>query len=173
MSGVSFVVEVKVRFADVDHARIVYYPRFFHYFHVAFEEMFEQVLGMKYPEVLDGEHVGFPAVKTEAEYRSPVRFGDVLRIRVTCARLGSRSVTLRYRAERAHSVTVRSSATGGGGVAKWPTGIVSSEDLAHAGQDTILCTEAQVTTACVDMRTFTSQVIPEKYRALFARFAEA
>jgi 4-hydroxybenzoyl-CoA thioesterase len=136
-----FVVEVKVRFGDVDHAQIVYYPRFFHYFHIAFEEMFEQVIGMKYPEVIDGEHVGFPAVKTEAEYRSPVRFGDVLRIRVTCARLGSRSVTLRYRAERAK-----------GG---------------------ILCAEAQVTTACVDMRTFTSQTIPEKYRALFARFAEA
>ena len=136
-----FIVEVKVRFADVDHARIVYYPRFFHYFHIAFEEMFEKVLGMKYPEVLDGEHVGFPAVKTEAEYRSPVRFGDVLRIHVTCVRLGSRSVTLRYRAERA--------------------------------KDGVICTEARVTTACVDMRTFTSQTIPAKYNELFSRFAEA
>jgi 4-hydroxybenzoyl-CoA thioesterase len=136
-----FVAEVKVRFADVDHARIVYYPRFFHYFHIAFEELFEREMGMKYPEVIDGDHVGFPAVKTEAEYRSPVRFGDVLRIRVTCSRLGSRSVTLHYRAERV--------------------------------KDGVLCTEARVTTACVDMRTFTSQVIPEKYRELFARFSEA
>ena len=136
-----FVVEVKVRFADVDHARVVYYPRFFHYFHIAFEEMFEQVFGMSYPQVIDGEHVGFPSVRTEAEYRSPVRFGDVLRIRITCVRLGSRSVTLRYRAERV--------------------------------KDGVLCTEAKVTTACVDMRTFTSQAIPEKYRALFSRFIEA
>ena len=136
-----FVTEVKVRFADVDHARVVYYPNFFHYFHIAFEEMFEQVFGMTYPQVIDGEHVGFPSVKTEAEYRSPARFGDVLRIRITCVRLGSRSVTLRYRA--------------------------------HRVKDGVLCTEAQVTTACVDMRTFTSQVIPEKYRALFERFAEA
>jgi 4-hydroxybenzoyl-CoA thioesterase len=136
-----FTAEVKVRFGDVDHALIVYYPRFFHYFHVAFEEMFEREMSMPYADVIDGDHVGFPAVKTECEYRSPVRFGDVLRIRVTCARLGSRSVTLRYRAERA--------------------------------KDGILCAEARVTTACVDMRTFTSQEIPAKYRDLFSRFAEA
>ena len=136
-----FVTSVKVRFADVDHARVVYYPRFFHYFHIAFEEMFEQEFGMTYPQVIDGEHVGFPSVRTESDYRSPARFGDVLRIRVTCSRLGSRSVTLRYRAERT--------------------------------KDGVLCTEARVTTACVDMRTFTSQVIPPKYAEFFSRFLEA
>jgi 4-hydroxybenzoyl-CoA thioesterase len=135
-----FGAEIKVRFADVDHARIVYYPRFFHYFHIAFEEMFEQVLGVPYPEVIDREHVGFPSVRTECDYRAPVRFGDVLRIRVTCARLGKRSVTLHYRAERE--------------------------------RDGVLCAEARVTTACVDMRTFTSQDIPARYRELFSRFAE-
>ena len=138
--GREFVAEVKVRFADVDHAQIVYYPRFFHYFHIAFEEMFERELGLRYSEVIDGDHVGFPSVRTEADYKSPVRFGDVLRIRLTCVRLGSRSVTLRYRAERA--------------------------------KDGKLCTDARVTTACVDMRTFTSQEIPPRYRELFTRFVE-
>lgn len=101
MTPAPFAVEVKVRFADVDHARIVYYPRFFHYFHVAFEELFEREFGLSYPEVLDREHVGFPAVRTEADYRAPARYGDVLRIHVTCRRIGARSVTLRYRAVRA------------------------------------------------------------------------
>jgi 4-hydroxybenzoyl-CoA thioesterase len=135
-----FVFEVKVRFDDVDYARIVYYPRFFHYFHLAFEEIFEQVLGMKFVDVLGGDHVGFPAVKAEAEYRSPARLGDVLRIRVTCARLGKGSMTLRYRAERVG--------------------------------DGILAAAGLVTSACVDMRTFKPQAIPEKYRELFSRFAE-
>ncbi len=134
------VAEVKVRFADVDYARVVYYPRFFHYFHVAFEEMFECGLGAPYSQVVVGEHVGFPAVRTECDYRAPARFGDVLRIRVTCVRVGSRSVTLRYRAERA--------------------------------KDGVLCAEARVTAACVDLRTFTSQVMADRYRDLFRRFAE-
>jgi 4-hydroxybenzoyl-CoA thioesterase len=136
----SFVHEQKVRFDDVDHAGIVYYPRFFHYCHVAFEELFE-VIGVKFVDMLDGEHVGFPAVKVEGEYKSPVRFGDVLRVSVTCARLGDRSVTLRYRMERI--------------------------------KDGVLCMDARVTGACVDMRTFTSQEIPAKYRELFSRFSEA
>jgi len=139
VSASEFVHELKVRFDDVDHAGIVYYPRFFHYYHVAFEELFE-VIGVKFHDMLDGEHVGFPAVKVEGEYRSPVRFGDVLRIRVTCPRLGDRSMTLRYRAERA--------------------------------KDGALCAEGRVTASCVDMRTFTSQPIPAKYRELFSRFAE-
>lgn len=101
MSGASFTAEIKVRFADVDHAQIVYYPRFFHYFHIAFEELFEREFGMTYPAVLDRDHVGFPSVHAEADYRAPVRFGDVLRIRVTCTRVGARSVTLRYSAARA------------------------------------------------------------------------
>lgn len=101
MSGETFTAEIKVRFADVDHARIVYYPRFFHYFHIAFEELFEQEFGCTYPQVLDEDHVGFPAVHSEADYSAPARFGDVLRIRVTCMRVGTRSVTLRYRAIRA------------------------------------------------------------------------
>lgn len=141
MSGEEFVAEIKVRFADVDHARIVYYPRFFHYFHVAFEELFERGFGRSYPEVLDQENVGFPAVHTEADYRAPARFGDVLRIRVTCVRIGARSVTLRYRASRA--------------------------------ADGVECAEGRVTTACVDMRRFESMDLPERYRALFARFLEA
>jgi 4-hydroxybenzoyl-CoA thioesterase len=136
----SFVADIKVRFADVDHAGIVYYPQFFHYFHVAFEELFEREHGVPYPDVLDVEHVGFPSVRTEADYRGPARYGDVLRIHVTCARLGTKSMTLRYRARRA--------------------------------ADDTLCAEGLVTCACVDMRTFESQPIPDRYRELFGRFAE-
>lgn len=101
MSGEDFVCEIKVRFADVDHARIVYYPRFFHYFHIAFEEILERAFGKTYPQVLDEEHVGFPAVHVECDYRAPARFGDVLQVHVSCVRVGTRSVTLRYRAVRA------------------------------------------------------------------------
>ena len=32
-----FSAEFSVRFGEVDQARVVYYPRFFHYFHQAFE----------------------------------------------------------------------------------------------------------------------------------------
>jgi 4-hydroxybenzoyl-CoA thioesterase len=135
------VTELQVRFADVDYARVVYYPRFFHYFHVAFEELFERAHGAHYVKVVEKEHVGFPAVRTECDYRAPARYGDILRIRVTCIRVGGRSVTLRYRAERK--------------------------------ADGVLCAEARVTTACVDLRTFKSQALPAEYGDLFRRYLEA
>lgn len=90
----SFRYERPVRFADEDHAQIVYYPRFFHFFHEAFEEMFA-AQGIPYRQCLD-ENVGWPAVHAEADYKRPVRFGDRLGIVVSIARIGETSVTCEY-----------------------------------------------------------------------------
>ena len=61
-------IEIPVRFGDVDHAQIVYYPRFYHFFHIAFEELFAQGLGVPYARVMAGEHIGYPSVRTECDY---------------------------------------------------------------------------------------------------------
>lgn len=95
----SFTYERPVRFADEDHAQIVYYPRFFHFFHEAFEEMFA-AHGIPYRQCLD-EHVGWPAVHAEADYKRPVRFGDRLVIVVSAARVGETSATFEYVGTRA------------------------------------------------------------------------
>ncbi|MEO7095338.1 MAG: thioesterase family protein [Polyangiales bacterium] len=94
----SFTFAAPVRFADVDHAGIVYYPRFFHMFHVAFEELWRTRIGPKaYSELIDRDRIGFPAVKAECEFKSPLRFGDTAEIDVTVSRLGAKSITFRYR----------------------------------------------------------------------------
>jgi len=90
-----------VRFADVDHAGIVYYPRFFHYFHAAFEEFFRQRMGGRgYVDLLDRRRIGFPAVRSECDYRLPLRFGDLVRADMSIDRLGERSIRFRYRLYR-------------------------------------------------------------------------
>ena len=48
----AFRTPIKVCFADIDNAGIVYYPRFLHYFHLAMEEFFAQTLGIDYADVL-------------------------------------------------------------------------------------------------------------------------
>lgn len=90
----SFHYERPIRFADEDHAQIVYYPRFFHFFHEAFEEMFA-AHGVPYRQCLD-ENVGWPAVHAEADYKKPVRFGDRLAITVSVSRVGETSATFEY-----------------------------------------------------------------------------
>ena len=97
---------IPIRFGDVDHARIVYYPRFFHYFHVAFEEFFFTHVGRNYVQVIEKQKLGFPAVRAEAEFRLPLRFGDVLSVEVSVARLGTSSVAFRYQGRRGRRLAV-------------------------------------------------------------------
>lgn len=92
---------MKVRFADVDDARVVYYPQYLDYCHVTFEEWIEAGLGRPYAEIFQGDGVGYPAVNLHVDYAAPSRFGDVLDVAVTCLRVGTTSVTVRYRMSRA------------------------------------------------------------------------
>ena len=50
---------------------IVYYPRFFNYFHVAFEDFFTKNAGVPYDQILSKERVGFPTVHVETRLRHP------------------------------------------------------------------------------------------------------
>lgn len=95
----AFEVTVPVRFGDVDHAGIVYYPQFFIYFHEAFEDFFNQS-DYPYATMLDRDRIGWPTVRIEADYKAPLRYGDLLGIRLTLKRLGGRSVTIAYHGHR-------------------------------------------------------------------------
>jgi 4-hydroxybenzoyl-CoA thioesterase len=104
---VPFEFSTPVRFADVDHAGIVYYPRFFHYFHLAFEELWRARIGPRaYVELIDRDRIGFPAVRAECEFTAPLRFGDTAAIELSVARLGTTSITFRYRVRRAEDATL-------------------------------------------------------------------
>lgn len=135
----AFTSTLRVRFGDEDHARIVYYPRFFHFFHTAFEDFFDHQ-GFPYRACLD-EGVGWPAVHAEADYKGQVRFGDDLEIEVSIPKIGRSSSTFRY-----VGTVVR------GGVRDGAPAVIGT-----------------VIVACIDMTTMRSREIPEKYRALFEK----
>ncbi len=91
----AYRTSIQVRFGDVDHAGIVYYPRYFIYFHEAFEDFFNEN-GHPYNEVLDIKKIGFPTVHIETDYKAPLRYGDSLDIELTVTRIGNKSATFRY-----------------------------------------------------------------------------
>ena len=92
--------ELKIRFGDEDHAGIVYYPRFFDFFHQVFEDFFAEEAGRSYKQVLDEDHCGWPSVHAEADFEKPVRFGDVLEVELEVERVGKASATFVYRGRR-------------------------------------------------------------------------
>jgi len=85
-----------VRFGDIDHAGIAFYPSLLRLIHEAFEDTWSEALGRPYVEVCDGEHLGFPAVHIDADFTAPLRFGNRVEIEVSVPRIGTRSVTWRY-----------------------------------------------------------------------------
>jgi len=87
-----FVHPITVRFGECDPAGVVYYPRYFDWFHRTMEAWFGEGLGRPYHEVL-AEH-GFPSVHAEADYKAPCRAGDQVQVELEVAQLGRASVTL-------------------------------------------------------------------------------
>ena len=95
-----FACEIPIRFGDVDHARIVYYPHFFHFCHVAMEELFAKAVGVPYHEVIGRERRGYPTVHIETDFRKTVGFGETLRMEVSVLRIGTSSVDFRFEGKR-------------------------------------------------------------------------
>ena len=96
----AFQFELPVRYGSIDYARIVYNPQFLHFCHIAMEEMFAAVVGVTYPDAIQEEKVGYPTVKTEADYVRPVAYGEVLTMSVAVERIGNSSITFLYEGKR-------------------------------------------------------------------------
>ena len=90
-----FQTTILVRFGDLDAAGIAYYPNLVNFLHESFEDFFEGHVGRPYPEVYR-EGIGFPTVKVEMEFLSPVHYGDRVSVEVTVERVGRSSVQIRY-----------------------------------------------------------------------------
>jgi len=142
MSGAPFRVRMPVRFSDVDHAGVVYHPVFFHYFHVALEELFSERMGARrYAKLLDEDRIGLPAVSSHCDFFAPLRFGDTIELEMSVEKLGRSSVTFRYRVYRC-----------------------ADDDRPEA----ILAAEGTNVCATVDMEAFRAVAIPAPLRAVFA-----
>ncbi len=91
-----FITRRLVRFGDVDPAGIAYYPRINNFIHEAFEDLWEEYIGVRYYLLIQQHRVAFPMVHTEIDFKAPLRFGDRPVIKVTCFHIGNSSLGIRY-----------------------------------------------------------------------------
>ncbi len=103
-----YSIDLPVRFGDTDPAGIVYYPNYFHCYHVAFETFFAASHGLPYSAWLSERGIGFPTVKIAAEFQAPFRYGETMRIRLTIPRLSRRSLDFRFRVFSSETEELRS-----------------------------------------------------------------
>lgn len=88
-----FTHHTKVRFDDVDVARIVFYPRVFRYVHEGIEDWLEQQ-GTDF-RWMKQQNIGIPIVHAESDFHRPLRYGERIRIEY---RLEIGPGSLRFRA---------------------------------------------------------------------------
>ncbi|HEX5054634.1 MAG TPA: thioesterase family protein [Planctomycetota bacterium] len=88
----TFRTRLRYRFGDIDDAGIAYYPKLLHYFHCAFEDWWSDALQRPYPLLMHEDKLGLPAVKLEAEFYAPVRYGDEPFVHLGVLRVGTSSV---------------------------------------------------------------------------------
>ena len=91
-----FQTQIDVRFGHVDPAGIAYFPRIFDYIHEAFEELWDVHVGKRYYHLLAEDGIGFPLVHSDVDFKNPMHFGDRIIARITCFKLGTTSLGLRY-----------------------------------------------------------------------------
>jgi len=89
----TFQTTETVRMRDTDAAGIVYFPNFLTFSQNAFEAFISH-LGFPIGKILDQQDLIFPIVHAEADFKSMLRLGEVLDIRIAVSHLGKTSFSV-------------------------------------------------------------------------------
>jgi YbgC/YbaW family acyl-CoA thioester hydrolase len=91
---------MRIPFGDTDHAGLVYYPHVFHYFHLAYEDFFHEVLKIPFDSFFTERGVGAPIVHCEIDFKGPMRHGEIIEVAASIARMSERSWTWQFEIAR-------------------------------------------------------------------------
>jgi 4-hydroxybenzoyl-CoA thioesterase len=95
-----FSTQLTINFGDTDPAALVYFPNIFHYCHIVMERFFHDRCGVQYSTLIQDQKLGFPTVHIQAEFKSTMRYGDVIDVELEVTRIGNKSVSFFYQLMR-------------------------------------------------------------------------
>src|SRR5918993_3977538 len=94
-----FRIEERVRWGDVDAARIIFYGAYIRFFEIAETELFRTV-GLPYGRALDEPDVWLPRAHLECDFRQAAQLDDLLEVSVYVGRIGTKSLRLNFEVRR-------------------------------------------------------------------------
>jgi YbgC/YbaW family acyl-CoA thioester hydrolase len=94
-----FSIEERVRWGDVDAARIIFYGAYIRFFEFAETELFRAV-GLPYGVMFDELDVWLPRAHLECDFRSAAQLDDLLVVSVYVGRIGAKSIRLNFEVRR-------------------------------------------------------------------------
>ena len=94
-----FTIKERVRWGDVDAARIIFYGAYIRFFEYAETELFREV-GLQYGVMFDDLKIWLPRVHLECDFRRAARLDDLLEVAVFVGRFGTKSMRLNFEVRR-------------------------------------------------------------------------
>src|ERR687895_1126802 len=94
-----YSIEERVRWGDVDAARIIFYGAYIRFFEIAETELFRTV-GLHYATMFDEMKIWLPRVHLECDFRRVARLDDLLEVSVYVGRFGTKSMRLDFEVRR-------------------------------------------------------------------------
>jgi len=94
-----FTIEERVRWGDVDAARIIFYGSYIRFFEIAETELFRAV-GMPYGKVFDELDIWLPRVHLECDFKRAAQLDDLLEVSVYVGKFGTTSLRLNFEVRR-------------------------------------------------------------------------
>jgi len=90
-----FTIEERVRWGDVDAAKIIFYGSYIRFFEIAETELFRAV-GMPYGKVFDELNIWLPRVHLECDFHRAAQMDDLLEVSVYLASIGKSSLRFNF-----------------------------------------------------------------------------
>jgi YbgC/YbaW family acyl-CoA thioester hydrolase len=94
-----FTVEERVRWGDVDAARIIFYGSYIRFFEIAETELF-RAAGMPYGKIFDELDIWLPRVHLECDFHRAAQMDDLLQVSVYVGKIGRTSLRLNFEVRR-------------------------------------------------------------------------
>lgn len=91
-----FSVRRRIEFSETDMAGIVHFSNFLRYMEFAEAALFREI-GWSLFQTSGNHLYGWPRIKVQCRYRSPLRFEDQVRIGLGIEAIGERSIAYRFR----------------------------------------------------------------------------
>jgi acyl-CoA thioester hydrolase len=94
-----FCIEERVRWGDVDAARIIFYGAYIRFFEFAETELFRTV-GLSYSTIFDDLDVWLPRAHIECDFLRAAELDDLLEVCVYVGHIGTKSLRLNFEVRR-------------------------------------------------------------------------
>lgn len=94
-----YTIEDRVRWGDVDAARIIFYGAYIRFFEIAETELFRAV-GLSYGVMFDELDIWLPRVHLECDFHRVAQLDDLLELAVYVGPFGNKSMRLNFEVRR-------------------------------------------------------------------------